>query len=251
MFPEIHLSDSIVLPTYIVFLSLLYCFLLVYVVRRAVKQEKPIEIALNLALILMIGGFVGGRLFHVFYELPQYYAEDWTRVFKFWEGGFVFFGGFIIALAASWIYVWKMKLSFLEWANFYAPVGALGYGLGRISCFLAGCCYGGSCAAPWAVTFPWDANQIARHPVQLYAVFWELIVFLILIWLEKKNQLKNRIFFLWLIGHSLGRMMMEHYREDFRGNLIWNLSISTWISLILLAIGIASLASTFIFQRRH
>lgn len=244
MFPEIKFSDSIVIPTYLVYLSFLYSFLVFYVSRRADRVEVDRGHAFNIALILMLGGFLGGRLLHVFFEVPQYYKEDWTRVLRVWEGGFVFFGGFAAALIGMLAYtVWK-KISFLEWADFYAPVGALGYGLGRISCFLAGCCYGRSCDLPWAVTFSWDPHAVGRHPTQLYAVAWELLLFVALIILERKKifqGLSGMLFFFWLNFHGVGRLMMEFFRDDFRGDLIAGLTLSTWVSLILIAGGIGGM----------
>jgi len=239
MFPEIRFSDSFVLPTYILTISLLYCFLLAYVVSRAKKLERSVTTALDLALILMVSGFIGGRAVHVFYEMPDYYAEDWTRAFRFWEGGFVFYGGFFFAFLSACLFVRIKKLSFYQWADFYAPVIALGYGLGRISCYLAGCCYGRFCSAPWAVVFPWDSQKTPRHPVQLYVVFWELATFALLLWLEKKKRKSlapGMIFFIWLLFHSVGRLIMEYFRDDFRGDFIFGLSISTWVSVFILAI---------------
>lgn len=248
MFPEIRLSDTLLIPTYFVYISVLYCFLLVYVLRRARAHGENASTALDLGLILMVGGFLGGRLLHVFYELPQYYAEDWTRVFKIWEGGFVFYGGFLTALAGCLLLVWRRRLSFNRWADFYAPVIALGYGLGRVSCFLAGCCYGRACDLPWGVTFPWDAERILRHPTQLYAVIWELSVFGLLIFLERRkipSRIPGLVFWSWILLHSLGRLMMESFRDDFRGHLLFGLSLSTVISLLLLALAAAKLFTIY------
>ena len=238
MFPEIRISDSITLPTYLVYLSLLYCFLVFFVVRRAEAQDKEVRTALDLGLILMVAGFVGGRLLHILFENPEYYMEDLSRVYKFWEGGFVYFGGFLLGLAGCAFYVWKKQLRFLEWADFYAPVIALGYGLGRVSCYLAGCCYGRYCSLPWATQFPWDSRQVPRHPTQLYAVIWELAVFALLISLPKIRRFKaGFVFSLWLMLHGMGRLMMEYYRDDFRGQDLWGLSISSWVSIGIILLG--------------
>ena len=247
MFPEIRITDSTAIPTYLLYLSLLYCFLVYYVVRKADALKKDTRTALDLGLILMVGGFVGGRLLHVIYEMPDYYWEDLSRIYKFWDGGFVFFGGFVFALAGCTFYVWKKKLSFFEWADFYAPVIALGYGLGRLSCYLAGCCYGRFCTAPWATQFPWDTHHIPIHPTQIYAVIWELAVFGLLVSLPRVRRFRTGFLFsLWLILHGIGRLMMEHYREDFRGDLILGLSISSWISL-----GIILLGTWYLFRMRR
>ena len=241
MFPEIILSESIVIPTYIVFLSLLYCFLVFYTFKRAEKLKRPVKTALDLGFIIMVAGFIGGRMLHVLFEAPFYYQEDWLRVFYFWQGGFVFYGGFLTAFAACLLYLFfqskknlRHKLSYLQWADFYAPIIALGYGLGRISCFLAGCCYGSACDFPWAVNFPWDLNGLARHPVQLYMTAWELLLFAFLLFTEKKKNPVGQLFFTWLFFHAIGRLIMEYFRDDFRGNLILSMSLSSWISWALI-----------------
>ena len=185
----------------------------------------------NLALILMLGGFIGGRLFHVLYEYPEVYWAAPLRVLKFWEGGFVFFGGVLLALPIALVYLRQAKQSFWTWADFYAPVVALGYALGRFGCFLAGCCYGTFCDAPWAIE--------QRHPTQLYAMATELALYFYLIRKEKSEPAPGKIFALWLIGHGLGRLFMENFRADFRGGAFMGLSISSWLSLILFSAGLA------------
>jgi len=187
---------------------------------------------IDLAFLILASGLVGGRVFHVFYENPNYYMEAPVRVIKIWEGGFVFYGGLIAAFISSLTYCYIKKEDFFKWADFFAPLIAVGYIYGRIGCFLSGCCYGASCDLPWAVE--------QRHPTQLYAVFTEslLLVFLLS---EKKRVLKRPkgvLFATWVVGHAIGRLFMEPYRDDFRGALVMGVSISQFISLILLFLGI-------------
>jgi len=212
---------------YTAYLSGLYCFLIVFVYLRARKINQTKD-ALDLGLLLMIFGFIGARLFHVFYENPEHYREDWLRVFQIWYGGFVFYGGAICAFTACVLLIHARKLDWKFWFDFYTPVVALGYGLGRFSCYMAGCCYGRTCELPWSVD--------GRHPTQLYALFWELCLLAVLSILSFKKLIKTpgKLFFFWLMGHSLGRIVMEYYREDFRGGLWWGQSISTWLSLFFL-----------------
>ncbi len=134
-------------------------------------------------------------------------------------------------LLAGLILALKRKLVLLNWLNFYSPILALGYGLGRISCLLGGCCYGRICQLPWAIHH--------RHPTQLYATVWELSVFGVLTYLEKTRN-KNQIFFIWLILHGAGRIVMESFRNDPRGYFIFNFSLGIWISLALICTGLCS-----------
>lgn len=249
MFPEIHLGSLGSIPTYLLFLSVLYTGLVFYTGSRSQLRHKDMVIALEVAFLIMVGGFVGGRLFHVFYEMPEFYMKSPKYILYFWNGGFVFYGGVIGSLLAAAVYISLQKLSFLEWADFFSPIISLGYSLGRISCFLAGCCYGKFCSLPWATTFDWDPQRLPRHPTQLYAVFWEFLVYLFLVWLERRHEpnseeehkYQGRVFYAWLVLHSIGRMIMEHYRDDFRGAQYAGLSISSWLSLVLFSAGVAGL----------
>lgn len=222
--------------SYFVYQSFLYTGLILFTWWRINRQGMPFRIAWNLALILMVAGFIGGRLFHVFYEAPDYYKEDPWRILQFWQGGFVFFGGMGLAALACAVYLKFEKENFLEWADFYAPTFALGYAFGRLGCLIAGCCYGIYCDAPWAVNH--------RHPTQIYAFLTEIILFRYLLAKEKEHPAEGRLFAFWLVGHSLGRMLMESYRADDRGAFVAGLSISSWISLLLFGIGLTIYIST-------
>lgn len=243
MFPLIVISPDIQIPTYIAFLSLLYCFLAFVTVRRAEAFDYSTRDALDLGFAIMIGGFIGARLFHIFFENPSYYIYETQRVLFVWEGGFVFYGGVFGALCSALILIRVKQLPFGLWSDFYAPLFALGYGLGRLSCFFAGCCFGNFTDLPWAIE--------GRHPTQLYAVFWELGVFAILIVLQKKSlsflKKPGQLFLLWVCLHSLGRLMMESFRADFRGMHILGLSISTFLSFCFLALALPLL----ITRARH
>ena len=234
MWPELHFF-GINLPTYLVYLSFLYSGLVLLLPRYAQWRLKPPAEALNLAMILMVFGLIGARSFHVFFENPEFYRDHWIRFFHFWLGGFVYYGGFYLALFAGALYCYVSQNEILSWLDFFAPVVSLGYGLGRISCFLAGCCYGKACELPWAVNH--------RHPTQLYASGLELFSFSVIAYLlwrknPKDNSKSGFIFGLWALLHGLGRILVEIFRDDDRGPAIVNLSISTWLSLPLIGLGL-------------
>jgi phosphatidylglycerol---prolipoprotein diacylglyceryl transferase len=228
---------------YTAYLSGLYSLLVIFVYIRSIKAEQS-KNALDLGFVIMIFGFIGARLFHVFYENPEYYQEDWWRIFHIWSGGFVFYGGAISAFVACLVLIRRRQLDWRYWGDFFAPVIALGYGFGRISCWLAGCCYGRTCDLPWAIA--------GRHPTQLYAVMWELTVAGLLLLLIRKIRAGNFprlktgfVFFLWLFFHATGRLMMEHYRGDFRGAAWLGQSISTWVSFVLFAIALIGIQTHY------
>lgn len=237
MLPEIRITDSIVLPTYFVYLSLLYSALIMILPIFSKKFERNTLIAMNISFVLMISGFAGARLFHVFFENWNLYRSQPIFILYFWSGGYVFYGGAITAAICAFLYLRKIHEPIDYWFDFFAPLLALGYGLGRISCFLAGCCYGKICDLPWAIN--------GLHPTQLYASFWELGAAAILFILLKKKLEHGLIFWIWVATHSIGRMIMEYFRADFRGDFYFGISISSWISIVLFAS-----ATTMILQIR-
>lgn len=239
MFPFLHFG-SLAIPTYYLVISVTVCFALVWLKIRLRESPLPDTIAMDLSLVLMIASFVGARLFHVLYENPEVYLATPARVFYFWDGGFVFYGGALLSALCAVIYLRKKDPeNFWSYFDLFAPVLAISYALGRIGCLLAGCCYGRTCELPWSIA--------GRHPTALYATFWEMGVVMILLGLESQNsplkrseKLQGSVFFVWMILHGLGRLVMEAFRDDFRGPT-WGLSVSSWISIAIVALGLGLL----------
>ncbi|HYO23409.1 MAG TPA: prolipoprotein diacylglyceryl transferase family protein [Lacipirellulaceae bacterium] len=128
-------------------------------IHRAVQAGLAADDILSLALWVVPGGAIGGRLFYVI----QYWGERirepdfWgtlRNVLAFTEGGLVVYGAFLGAMAGFALYVRRNKLPPLAMADLVAPGMMVGLSLGRIGCLLNGCCYGGESDIPWAVTFP-------------------------------------------------------------------------------------------------
>jgi len=197
----------------------------------------------------MIAGFIGARLLHVIFERPDIYIRNPLAVFAVWRGGFVFFGGFFVAWASGWLFVRKKNQNVGVWGDLFAPVMAFGYGLGRFACLAAGCCYGKACELPWAIYFPAGVEAppfTLRHPTQIYAILWEFLLGGILLFLEKRRSRvqmgfiskPGALFTSWIIFHSVGRLLMEVFRADFRGPQFLDLSVSTWLSFVVIIIGV-------------
>jgi phosphatidylglycerol---prolipoprotein diacylglyceryl transferase len=236
----LNLGGGLILPVYPLFISLLFTGLIFYLNKRAYKRDHSGATALDLFIWVTLAGAMGARLFHVIYEEPDYYIENPLRVFYFWQGGFVFYGGVITGFFAGWLNLKIKQQSFPLWLDFFTPVISLGYAFGRWACFLAGCCYGKICEWPWAVAvtqIDTDKNfsvDVHRHPTQLYASLLEFALFYILMRFEKKRVFKKpgHLFYFWLGVHSLSRLFIELFRDDDRGAMIGPMSISMLLSCI-------------------
>lgn len=245
MLPNVIFSDSFILPTYLLWLSLIYTLGVFWFYTRAKKYNLNPSHALDFYLLIMLSGLFGARLLHILYENPSYYWKYPLHSLYVWQGGFVFYGGAIAAFVSCLWLARKRGLNFWQWTDIYAPVIAIGYGLGRIACFFNGCCYGSFCRWPWAIVFPSHEVQgiplLPRHPTQLYASLWEISLGLLLLKLPVGRKPYGFIFLIWLLGHSLGRIVMEAFRADPRGASLWGLSLAIWISLLFLFLALAGL----------
>jgi len=96
-----------------------------------------------------------------------------------WTGGLASTGGVAAGLAAAALAARFARRPVLEVLDAIAPAGLLALGIGRLGCFLGGCCYGRPTALPWGVVFP-GLGPPARHPLQLYSAAADLAVLVLL-----------------------------------------------------------------------
>lgn len=245
MYPYLNFGPSIQISTYSLILSLDFCLCFILGLRWTQKNNLNSRTALDLGLLLLISGFIGARAFHVIYESPMLYIHNPQQIFYIWQGGFVYYGGLIASFITAYLYLKAKFQNPLQWLDVLTPIFSFGYAVGRLACFMAGCCYGKVCDLPWALNMANDQGlYLPRHPTQLYLSMWELLLLTILIaqaHFFKKNYktqpLHGHLFFTWLPLHSAGRFFVEFYRDDFRG-VIWGLSISGWISVVLILISL-------------
>jgi len=156
---------------YGVMLLLAVSFAVALLVYRGKRRGFEPEMMLSLSFWLFVAGIVGARLFYVIeYWERQFQKETLLEtlkaVFNITQGGLVVFGSLIGGAIAALIYVRKYRLSALAMGDLMAPSIVLGIAIGRIGCFLNGCCFGGVCDLPWAVQFPFGSPPHMRQVEQ-------------------------------------------------------------------------------------
>jgi phosphatidylglycerol:prolipoprotein diacylglycerol transferase len=132
---------------------------------RARQVGLDPEIIYSLAFYMFIGGILGARGFYVIQYWDAYFkpgmslADSLQAIVNAASGGLVVYGSFIGGTAAGAWFVYQRQLPLLALADVIAPGMALGQAIGRIGCFLNGCCYGGLCTLPLIATpFPETSN---------------------------------------------------------------------------------------------
>ncbi|MGC9326774.1 MAG: prolipoprotein diacylglyceryl transferase [Candidatus Hinthialibacter sp.] len=172
----------------------------------------------------------------------------------FSRDGFVFLGGFVGATALAVWYTKKHQQSILGVADLFAPFLALAQGIGRIGCFLYGCCFGKVCSVPWAVQFPPDSpaynlqfneglidihavSSLPVHPTQIYCSLFNFAHFGVLLFIRSRQTFRGQLAMCYLMIYSVGRFVIEFYRGDSYRGVYGFLSTSQILSLLLFAAG--------------
>jgi len=238
--------DTIQIGSFSIFVWGLFqalAFLVAWLVGRHLAKEKGInpDHILNLVIICLISAFVGARLFYVIENWGEY--DSFWNVFRVWQGGMVFYGGFIFAfIAGLWYVLWR-KLDFWKMADIVAICLAIGLFVGRIGCFMIHDHLGIVMGRVW----PWGIvmeDGVIRHETSLYASLSALVIFLILWFLRKRIKIDGVLFGVFLMWYSLIRFFIIDMFRDFVIRY-WNLTISQWISIPLFIVGLVIIIIKF------
>lgn len=207
-------------------------------IRRARNAGYNEDKLLNLIIVTVISGILGGKFLFILTELNNI-INDPSILLNF-GNGFVIYGAIMGGALGLYLYCRKNKFNSLIILDFAAPGVALAQGFGRIGCFLAGCCYGRETTLPIGITFPQDSlapSGVSLLPTQLFSSGFDFILAGILLWYSRKNSKDGRVFALYVIIYSIGRFFIEFFRNDPRGN-VWILSTSQFIAIFTLILGI-------------
>ena len=191
----------------------------------------------------MIGIIIGGRLGYVIFYNPEYYSNNLVEIFKIWNGGMSFHGGFVGVVFAV-IYSSKLfKIPILTFADLIAIVAPVGLFFGRLANFINGELFGRTTNHSFGIIFP-NGGDVPRHPSQLYEAFFEGIVLFIILWVMMHlfNLLKKPgiITSLFIFLYGLFRFFIEFFREPDQhiGLLYFEFSMGQILSFPMILIGL-------------
>ena len=184
----------------------------------------------------------GARLFHVLVYWRQY-AEAPGEILKLWNGGLVFYGGFIAATVACVVFLRRNRMPFLPVADASSLGIVLGLAFGRLGCTSAGCCFGKPTTLPWAITFTDPAClaplNVPLHPTQIYEAIGGFAIFGFLYLTRDRFKTPGMRFWTMLILYGAARSFFEIFRDDPRG-FVGPFSESQVVSAVLITYAIVS-----------
>lgn len=188
------------------------------------------------ALGVILGGRIGFVLFYQF----DIFLQNPLDIFKVWQGGMSFHGGFLGVLIAMFFFNRKYPQPWLKVMDFVAPLVPIGLGAGRLANFINGELWGRPTNSSFGMIFP-QVDNIVRHPSQIYQFALEgVALFCILWWFSHKQRPVGAISALFLIGYGSFRFIIEYAREPdaYLGLLSLGFSMGQWLSLPMIVIGI-------------
>ena len=212
---------------------------------------------------VILGVILGGRIgYAMFYGLAGF-LEDPARVFRVWEGGMAFHGGFLGVVIAGLWFCQREGISKLSTGDLMAMVAPIGLFLGRIANFINAELWGRPSDLPWAVAFPGEAAEACiaaagvctRHPSQIYEALLEGLLLgaalLWLIWRRGWLRFPGASMGLFLAGYGAARFAVEFFRQPdpqfvTAGNPVglawqiggWGLTQGQALSVPMLAVGL-------------
>jgi phosphatidylglycerol:prolipoprotein diacylglycerol transferase len=145
---------------------------------RAYRVGLDMDLMMSLATWFFIAGIIGARAFYVIEYWPNFQrptaAQTLFAILNLTQGGLVVYGSLLAGGAALLIFIYKHHLPGLALSDLVGPGVVLGVGLGRLGCFMNGCCYGGVTDLPWAVQFPPESpafvDQVENGTIYLHGL---------------------------------------------------------------------------------
>jgi phosphatidylglycerol---prolipoprotein diacylglyceryl transferase len=169
----------------------------------------------DLFLWFLVGVIGGGRLGYVLLYKPMFYLSHPLEIFKTWDGGMSFHGGFLGVVIACWLWGRKHGVSLDRLLDLGAAVAPFGLGLGRLANFINAELWGRPAELPWAVIFPGDS--FGRHPSQLYEAALEGLLLFIVVRMATHRfaalQYPGCAAGIFALGYGLSRIFVEYLRE--------------------------------------
>ncbi len=231
--------------------------------RTLTRRGGESGIILDILLVTVPISIICARLFHVFTHASYYFAPghawwDITQrdsIWAIWDGGIAIYGALIGGAIGAWLGCKWTGIRFWSFADAIAPGMLLAQALGRLGNYVNKELFGLPTDLPWGLEIPADNPAFPTglpegtlfHPTFLYEIIWNVLGVIVLLWLQRKVSMRwGRLFAVYLIWYSAGRVVWESIRID-PSDIILGLRTNVWSAILGIVVGIVIL----IVQRRH
>ena len=217
-----------------------------YLITKIINTKKikvSNKIISDLISNCMIGIILGGRLGYVIFYNPEFYFNNLIEIFKLWNGGMSFHGGFSGVILAIIYSSRRSKIPVMLFSDLIAIVSPIGIFFGRIANFINGELFGRVTSHHFGMIFP-NGGKLPRHPSQLYEAFFEgIILFIIMFFLMNKRDFFEKKGFLsasFIFFYGIFRFFIEYFREPDAhiGLIFFNFSMGQILSIPMIVSGL-------------
>jgi phosphatidylglycerol---prolipoprotein diacylglyceryl transferase len=219
VYPELIKIGNFTISSFGVFIAIAFMTALYFARKEMAKRGLDPDIAYDMVIIIAVLALIGARAFYVIGHWQDYYAARPGDIIAIWKGGLVFYGGLLGGAIGVYLYSRYKKLNIWTVADSLAAPLAIGIGIGRIGCFLYGCCFGVASNSFFALHFPGNGLAGKYIPTQLIEMTWGFIMFAVLyFWVEKKYKFKKEgiVFVIFLLMYSGFRFLVGLARRGAR-----------------------------------
>ncbi len=243
MHPVLIQIGSLKVYSYGVFVAIGFLAALWVAGREIARKGLDRDRFYDMGFWVVFSAIVGARLFHVLVYW-NVYRDAPAEIFKLWNGGLVFYGGFLAAVAAGAWFLRRHRMPFLPVADASALGIPLGLAFGRLGCTAAGCCYGKFSTLPWAIVFT-DPTSLAPlhvplHPTQIYESIAGFAIFGFLYATRDRFETPGMRFWVMIVLYGVIRSFLEIFRDDPRG-FLGPFSESQIVSAVLILYAVVSI----------
>ena len=207
--------------------------------RRAPKNGMDQEMVFPLAMYLVITGIACAKLMFIIQGWKDFIKDPLSML---GSGGLVVYGGIIGGILCATVYCKIKKLNFWDAFDLALPSVAIAQAFGRIGCFFAGCCYGEKTDAWYGIAFAhsnYAPNHVKLIPTQLISSAGLFVIAGLLFWYAYHAKKAGQIGAAYMVLYSIGRFCVEFLRGDEVRGRVGSLSTSQFISIFILAAGVA------------
>ncbi len=241
MFPTIYQHGDLGFHSWGLMVMLGFIAAFFFVGRRVVKIGVDPDKMVGMYLWSVVGGLLGSRLLHFVFAETKDFFKNPLIFFDFDKGGFAFYGGVIGGVLLCWVYAVRHGMRPWKIADIAAPSIMIGLALGRVGCFLAGCCHGAACPVPTASTLlelpggsvvtingsPWlalvfkpgvgvgDIFNVPLYPTQVWESLGGFLLFGFLSWMwHRWRRFDGQVLASMLVLYAAMRSTIEVFRGD-------------------------------------
>jgi phosphatidylglycerol:prolipoprotein diacylglycerol transferase len=193
----------------------------------AIQEGKRFHIIpdffMDFLLVAVPSAIIGARIYYVAFKWEDYRSNFW-EVFAIWHGGIAIYGALIGSIIGVAFFFRARGYNFWRIADIVAPGLIVGQLIGRWGNFMNQEAHGGpveesflrhTLHLPNFIINQMNVNGIYYHPTFLYESVWNLVGFLILLWLRRRSYVRaGEIFISYFIWYSIGRFFVEGLRTD-------------------------------------